>query len=152
MKIKLINPPLLLNPWALTALRPAPPLGLAYIAAALRKAGHDISVIDAIGEAPEEFIPYGQLQQLGLSVDKIIERIDKNTQAIGITCLYSFIWPIVRSMIKKIRERFPDIIIVCGGEHFTALPDFSMESSPIDYIVMGEGEHVAITLFQKISI
>ena len=43
---------MLLNPGALTALRPAPPLGLAYVAAALRKAGHDVSVIDA--KAPRQ--------------------------------------------------------------------------------------------------
>ena len=42
MKIQLIHPPVYVNPHALTALRPAPPLGLAYIAASLRKAGYEV--------------------------------------------------------------------------------------------------------------
>ena len=151
MKIQLINPPLLLNSLALTAHRPSPPLGLAYIAAALRTDGHRVSVIDAIGEAPEQFAPCGQFQQLGLTIEQIIARIDKDTQVIGITSIFSFIWAIVRLMICRIRENFPEIIIVCGGEHFTALPEFSMQNAPIDYIVMGEGEQVVSDLFAKLE-
>lgn len=46
MRIQLLQPPVYLNPAALTALRPAPPLGLAYVAAALRATGREASKMD----------------------------------------------------------------------------------------------------------
>jgi hypothetical protein len=90
MRIQLVHPPVYLNPAALTALRPAPPLGLAYIAAALREAGHRISVLDAVAEAPEQTTPEGRVLRLGLTDDQILTRIDPDADAIGITNMWSF--------------------------------------------------------------
>ena len=73
MKIQLIHPPVYLNVYAMTALRPSLPLGLAYIAAALQKAGHDVSVADAVGEAPDQVTPglRKQISALGLTPDQV---------------------------------------------------------------------------------
>ncbi|MCA9774732.1 MAG: B12-binding domain-containing radical SAM protein, partial [Myxococcales bacterium] len=151
MKIQLIHPPVYVNPHALTALRPAPPLGLAYIAASLRKAGHEVSVLDAVAEAPTQTTPEGRVRRLGLTTDQILERIDRDTQALAITNMWSFSWPAVRTMIHAIRKHNADKTIVCGGEHFTGLPEFSMRTAPIDYIVLGEGEEIAVELFAKLD-
>jgi radical SAM superfamily enzyme YgiQ (UPF0313 family) len=151
MKIQLIHPPVYINPRALTALRPAPPLGLAYIAAALRQAGHVCSVVDAVALAPTQTTSEGRVLRLGLTDQEIVGRVDPDADAIGITNMWSFSWPAVRSMICAIRNRFRDTPIVCGGEHFTGLPEFSMESAPIDFIVLGEGEETATLLFEKLK-
>jgi radical SAM superfamily enzyme YgiQ (UPF0313 family) len=139
------------NPTALTALRPAPPLGLAYIAAALRKAGHDCVVLDAVAEAPTQTTREGRVLRLGLTDEQIVARIDPSARVIGITNMWSFSWPAVRSMIHAIRERCPDRIIICGGEHFTGLPEYSMGQAPIDYVVMGEGEEIAVALLDALE-
>ena len=146
MKIQLIHPPVYVNPSALTALRPAPPLGLAYVAAALRQAGQEGSALDAVAAAPTQTARDGRVLRLGLTDDEIAERVDQQAQAVGITNMWSFAWPATRSMICAIRKRFPDKIIVCGGEHFTALPELSMRQAPIDYIVLGEGEEITVEL------
>jgi len=151
VKIQLVHPPVYLNPAALTALRPAPPLGLAYIAAALQRAGHQVSVVDAVAEAPTRHTAEGRVVRLGLSNADIVARIDPTTQAIGITNMWTFSWPAVRSMIQAIRARHPGIVIVCGGEHFTGLPEPSMRQAPIDYLVLGEGEEVATALFAALE-
>jgi radical SAM superfamily enzyme YgiQ (UPF0313 family) len=154
MKIQLVQPPVFQNSKALTGLRPAPPLGLAYVAAALERAGHAVGVIDAIAEGPDEI---GQVPgaphviRLGLSPAAIVERIEPDAQAIGISNMWSFSWPVVRTLIHAIRDRFPAVPIVCGGEHFNGLPDLSMEQAPIDYIVRGEGEEAAVELFGAIE-
>jgi radical SAM superfamily enzyme YgiQ (UPF0313 family) len=44
------------------------------------------------------------------------------------------------------------VTIVCGGEHFTAVPDLSMQQAPIDYLVLGEGEETAIALFRALEL
>jgi anaerobic magnesium-protoporphyrin IX monomethyl ester cyclase len=151
VQIQLIHPPVYLNPAALTALRPAPPLGLAYVAASLRQAGHRVSVIDAVAEAPTHTANEGRVVRLGLCDDDIVARIHPETRAVGIGNMWTFSWPAVRAMIHAIRARRPDIVIVCGGEHFTGLPEYSMAEAPIDYIVLGEGEEVATALFAALE-
>ncbi len=138
---------MLLNPGALTALRPAPPLGLAYVAAALRKAGHDVGVIDAIGEAPDQIVRQGELTRLGLSDREIVARIEPQTQAVGLANMWSFGWPTVRHLVHAIKKSRPELPIVGGGEHFSAAPEHSMREAPLDYIVLGEGEETAVRLF-----
>ncbi len=152
MKIQLIQPPAYINKNGLTALRPSLPLGLAYIASTLRKDGHQIGVIDALGEAPDRTVPEGDIWRLGLSPDEIVARIDADTQAIGVTNMWSYSWPIVREMLQKIRAKFPKLPIVCGGEHFTATTELSMAQAPIDYIVRGEGEETAVAVFRALEL
>ena len=153
MKIQLIHPPVYLNVYAMTALRPSLPLGLAYIAAALRKAGHDVSVLDAVGEAPDQVTPglRKQISALGLTPEQIVERLDPTADAFGLTNMWSFSWPIVREIIQQMKAAHPAIPIVCGGEHFTGLPEFSMQESPIDFIVLGEGEEGGAELFDAMA-
>ena len=152
MKIQLIHPPVYINENGLTALRPSLPLGLAYIAAVLRDDGHEVLVVDALGAAPDRMTPDGDIWRLGLSADEVVERIDDDTDAIGVTSMWSYAWPIVRELISKLKARFPDKPIVCGGEHFTAVSELSMEQAPIDFIVTGEGEETAIALFRALEI
>ncbi|MCK5943462.1 MAG: B12-binding domain-containing radical SAM protein [Planctomycetes bacterium] len=152
MKVTLIHPPVYINKNGLTALRPSLPLGLAYIAAVLRDDKHDLTVIDALGEAPEQMVPDGDIWRLGLTPEEIIERIPEDTQAIGVTSMWSYSWPIVRELLQKLREAFPKIAIICGGEHFTAVPELSMEQAPIDFLVLGEGEETAVALFRALEL
>ncbi|MCC6672874.1 MAG: B12-binding domain-containing radical SAM protein [Planctomycetes bacterium] len=149
MKIQLIHPPVYLNVYAMTALRPSLPLGLAYVAAALRQAGHEVSAVDAVGLAPDQVTPASTrgISQLGLRPEQIAERLDPAADAFAITNMWSFSWPVVRETIQLVKQRFPDKPIVAGGEHFNGLPAFSMEQSPIDFVVLGEGEEGAVELF-----
>src|SRR6185436_3731110 len=60
--------------------------------------------------------PDGDIWRLGLTPEEIIERVPPNTQAIGITSMWSYSWPIVRELIQKLRVAFPKTPIVCGGD------------------------------------
>jgi radical SAM superfamily enzyme YgiQ (UPF0313 family) len=152
MKVTLIHPPVYINKNGLTALRPSLPLGLAYIAAVLRDDKHTIELVDALGLAPEQMVPDGDIWRLGLTPEEIIRRIPADTQAIGITSMWSYSWPIVRELIQKVKAALPKVPIVCGGEHFTAVPDLSMEQAPIDFLVLGEGEETAVALFRALEL
>ena len=153
MKIQLIHPPVFLNVAAMTALRPSLPLGLAYVASTLRKAGHDVSILDAVGEAATQVTsgPRSKLVLLGLQPAQIVERLDPDADAFGITNMWSFSWMVVRDIIRAVKAKYPHKPIVAGGEHFTGLPDYSMEQSPIDFIVLGEGEEGALDVFAAID-
>jgi len=151
MNIQLIHPPVYLNVHAMTALRPSLPLGLAYIAAALRQAGHHVSLLDAVAAAPEQVTRdrrlHRGLHRLGLVPEEIVERLDPEADAFGLTNMWSFSWPLVREIVHGIKARYPDKPLVCGGEHFTGLPEQSLRTSPIDAIVLGEGEDAAVRVF-----
>ncbi|MBK9129910.1 MAG: B12-binding domain-containing radical SAM protein [Phycisphaerales bacterium] len=153
MKIQLIHPPVFLNVAAMTALRPSLPLGLAYVASTLRKAGHDVSILDAVGEAATQVTsgPRSKLVLLGLQPAQIVERLDPDADAFGITNMWSFSWMVVRDIIKAVKAKYPNKPIVAGGEHFTGLPEYSMQQAPVDFIVLGEGEEGALDVFAAID-
>ena len=151
MRVQLINPPVYLNVHALTALRPSMPLGLAYIAAALRRDGHRISVVDAVAAAPDRVTQDGPVYRLGLSPEEIVARLDGSADCFAITNMWSFSWPLVRAIIQQVKARYPRIPIVAGGEHFTGLPEHSLRQAPIDCIVLGEGEETAVEVFRAVA-
>lgn len=130
-----------------------PPLGLAYLAGALKAAGLTCTAIDAVGEAPDRITPDGFTGRLtlGLSEEEILRRIPSDVQIIGLGCAFTKEWPNYLKLIRAIRRKFPLVDIVCGGEHITAEPVFSMKASPeIDYCVLGEGEETVVELAHAI--
>ena len=147
--ITLIHPPGLKALGPLQNHVPNPPIGLAYIAAVLKEAGRPYCVIDATGEALDAAGPYDLRDDFvvqGLTMEELVERIPEDTKIIGVGCMFSFYWPITRLVIENIRARFPDALIVIGGEHVTALPEFSLGDSPADVAVLGEGEETFLAL------
>lgn len=150
--ITLINPPGLKTFSGLQMHSPNPPLGLAYIAASVRAAGFRYHVIDAAGEAPEAISPYPDRPDLmvqGLAIAKIIERIPSDSEVIGIACMFSTLWPLSHQVADAVRARFPDALLVLGGEHGTAVPNHVLTTSPFDVVVLGEGEETFINLLRS---
>lgn len=128
----------------------APPIGIAYIAACLRKCGHRVSVVDGLGAALNRYTPIAGLStgvRHGLNEEEIVERIDPNAEIIGVSMMFSLEWPFTRELVKKVRQRFPDAFIVAGGEHITALPEYSLsDCAAIDCCALGEGEQTMVDL------
>lgn len=120
------------------------PLGLAYLGGVLEKAGYKTKIIDATGEQQSVTIRrsddnFYNLQ--GLTSEEIIEKIDFNTFIFGISLMFSSEWSAHRLLIEKIKTKYPKIIIIAGGEHPTAIPEYILKNCPaIDYIIRGEGE------------
>lgn len=130
-----------------------PPLALAYLAASLRAAGFDVQIIDAVGEAPRRYfkVPDARFLGLGLTDDEIASRIPADATLIGVTCMFSESWPLVRETIRSLRARRPDTPIVAGGEHATALPELTLRDSGADAVALGEGEETIVELTRAIA-
>lgn len=128
----------------------APPLGIAYLASSLRLCGHQVSLVDALGEALDRYdrVPFLSTGlRHGLSDEEIIARIPGDSDVIGVSLMFSLEWPFTRELVVGIRERFPNATIIAGGEHITALPEYSLEDCrALDYCVLGEGEATLIDL------
>jgi anaerobic magnesium-protoporphyrin IX monomethyl ester cyclase len=149
--ITLINPPGIKTFSGLQMHTPNPPLGLAYIAAALREAGLEARVIDATGEALDAVSPYPDRDDFmvqGLTLDEIVHRIDPDTDVVGISCMFSTLWPLTHRVADAVREKLPRALLVLGGEHGTAVPDHVLATSPFDVVVLGEGEETFVELLR----
>jgi radical SAM superfamily enzyme YgiQ (UPF0313 family) len=128
-----------------------PPLGLAYIAGALRAAGHEVHAVDAVGEAVHQYsrIRWSDRALLhGLRVAEIVARIDRDADVIGVACMFSVEWPVVADLIAAIRAAFPVALIVLGGEHVSACPEMTLSACPADVGVLGEGEETIVELLE----
>ncbi len=141
----LIRPPAA-EAFRLASTSVAPPLGLAYISAALKRAQVNVHVVDAVAEAPRTRSSYCKGFLIGLRLDDIARRIPANADIIGISVIFTHEWPAVVRLIELIRARFARATIVRGGEHVTSLPEFSLLTSKADVAVLGEGEETAIEL------
>jgi radical SAM superfamily enzyme YgiQ (UPF0313 family) len=149
----LIRPPSVVARYALT-LNGTPPISVAYLAGSLTAAGHEVQVIDAVGEALEAMHPGYRPDILvnGLSVQEIVARIRPDTQIVGISCMFSHEWPLIRELIAAIDRRLPGVPIVCGGEHATAIPELCLEDAPaLLACALGEGEETVVDLVQAIA-
>jgi len=117
-----------------------PPLGLAYIAGSLLAANFQVQMIDAVGESLDTRYPYGNDCHIhDLSQEKTVNKIDPDTEIIGIALGFSFEWPTCRDLMNAVRVRFPNALLIGGGEHISAVPIQSFEDSAIDIGVLGEG-------------
>ena len=130
------------------------PIGLAYIAAIIEKAGFPVEVVDAVGEDIFRIVrtESGTCNRQGLSPAAIIDRINPETRVIGITMPFSQEGVEHRNCINAIREAHPGVTIVVGGEHPTAIPEYVLRDCPaIDYVVTGEGELTFLELMHRID-
>ncbi|MFO0945717.1 MAG: cobalamin-dependent protein [Planctomycetota bacterium] len=129
-----------------------PPLGIAYLAAMLEENGTKVAVIDAIAEGVEQFIESDGYVFQGLTTEQTVARIDGETDMIGISIMFTQDWPCLLELIRAIRKRFPETMIVAGGEHITALPEFSLENCPeLDVCALGEGEETIVDLVNHVD-
>ena len=149
--ITLINPPGIKTFSGLQMHTPNPPLGLAYIAGALKQAGLPYRVIDATGEALDAVSPYPDRSDFmvqGLTLDEIVARVHPDTTVIGVSCMFSTLWPLTNRVARAVREKFPRALLVLGGEHGTAVPEHVLSASPFDVVVLGEGEETFVDLLR----
>lgn len=116
----------------------SPPIGLAYVAACLRKAGAQVFLLDA------------KVEKLGLSeIAKAIT--DIKPDILGITAMTYQIVEAAR-IAKLAKSINPRVITVIGGCHATALPTETLKQFPsFDFAVFGEGEITMSELYESIN-
>ena len=106
-KVVLIRPPSIVSRFAVAAPL-VPPLGLVYIAATLRDAGHHVQVIDAVGENLDHPTFIGKTMLLrGLPFEEIAKHVKGTPDVIGVSCMFSSEWPWAHRVVKDMRVAFP---------------------------------------------
>lgn len=119
----------------------APPLNLAYLSRALKNNNIAHQIVDALAstnvfksESNEFFIH-------GLTHDQVVSKIDPSTKIVGISSMFTSEFLIIRELAGAIKKAFPEIVIVLGGEHATAMASAILKyEENIDFVLLGESE------------
>jgi radical SAM superfamily enzyme YgiQ (UPF0313 family) len=112
------------------------PLSLLHIAQPLLEEGFDVEIIDQRLE--KDFF------------NRLRQRILSDLICIGISCITG---PPIQQVVRiseLIRER-TSVPIVLGGTHATLLPEQTLESPLIDYVVIGKGEAPFLNLVKALK-
>lgn len=123
-----------------------PPLGLAYLAAVLERAGHEARIID------RDIL----LRKTGMDFtrtdDETIGEIkDFKPDMIGISATTPNMLD-VGSISKRIKSSGINVPIILGGPHATAIPEETLgEFNDIDTVAIGEGEATIIDIANGVS-
>ena len=70
-----------------------------------RRLGHEVHVVDGVGAAVKSIRPWRQRKKRliqGLSFEQLIERIPRDSDVIGISCMFTHAWPMVRELMLPV--------------------------------------------------
>jgi anaerobic magnesium-protoporphyrin IX monomethyl ester cyclase len=126
-------------------------LGLEYLCASLRSAGHEVSVWDpTLGEPshlPNGLYYYGTTDQCSYNTIKIYQ-----PDCVGISCHYSFASEEAYHLAVITKKVNPDIAVVMGGLFVSIFHEKALiECDAIDYCLIGESEISLVDLLSYFS-
>lgn len=125
---------LLVAPTVDTCYEYSPPLGLMNLYLIAKELGCEVELMDLSMQSYKE------------GLKKILA---KKYDIIGITANFSNAVPFCIKYPKDIRKKYPDTMLITGGNHATLLPG-DLIYHGYDYIIYGEGELTFKELLQRI--
>ncbi len=152
------------------------PIGIASLAAVLKKAGHQFRLFDCTkysvnkpkgefydwnlkGEKTLEFMYTRNKERMPIRekvtyvkvIDKVLTDIDSyKPDMIGLTAL-SDDYPLGLRIMEKVKKTFSKIPTVCGGVHATIDPEGVISEKCFDMVCVGEGEYVILDLAKRVE-
>ena len=129
---------LLINPFYPISETPSPPLGLAYLAAALQQADIEVKILDLV------VFPYRQSM-----LRDVLENF--GPRMVGITAV-TMTFDNAIKVLQDVKKIDGNIVTVMGGPHVTFCAQQTLEDHPsLDIAVLGEGEHGLVELARAVE-
>jgi anaerobic magnesium-protoporphyrin IX monomethyl ester cyclase len=129
---------LLINPFYPISETPSPPLGLAYLAAALEEAGVEVRVLDLV------VTPYS-VEILGNLLD------DFQPGLVGLTAVTMTV-DHAMTVVGDVKRHRPQTVTIMGGPHVTFSAAQTLKACPsLDVAVLGEGERTIVELVRQVA-
>lgn len=112
-----------------------PATGVMVIASVLRKNGVAVSLVDGTLDCDYD--------------KKVLERISNKTAFVGFSIMSSQI-VMAYKLAKKIKEKYPDTLVVFGGVHPTLYPEQIVDNPYIDIGVINEGSKTVLEIMNYV--
>ena len=129
---------LLINPFYPISETPSPPLGLAYLGAALEQAGVQVKILD--------YVVYPYRRDALESVLKEFKPHLAGATAVTMTFDHA------REVLKNVKTIASHVLTVMGGPHVTFCARQTLETFPeLDVVVRGEGEKTFVDLINAVA-
>ncbi len=110
--------------------------GLAVLGRELREAGHQVSLLHVSEVVGLPFEPY-RIAALAAGF---------RPDAVGLSFGTNHAWA-ARVLVARLRERLPEVLILCGGIHATVAPGEVMAWEGVDAVALGEVDDGRLTSF-----
>jgi len=125
------------------------PLGLMCLAAYLREHGKKVDIFDAF-QGKGNVLDEGQFYWSGLSREEIKNKLlALKPSIVGITCMFTMHSKGAHDVAKIVKKTLPKALVVFGGSHPSALPDWVLQDTNVDIVVIGEGEVTLMEIVEK---
>lgn len=134
MKIVLADPPDIKTPWLIAN---HPNLGILYLSAYLREKieNADIYYLDT-----------------HLNLRRHLQHVEEIRPDVYGVSFSSMRVEETRTVISAVKEKFPSLTVVCGGQHPTIAPKEVLNEMPADICVIGEGEKTLTEVIEAICL
>ncbi|MFN7976236.1 MAG: radical SAM protein [Acidobacteriota bacterium] len=115
----------------------APPIGLGYLATAI-KGDHEVAILDA--------------EIRGLSPEQVAtEAARRRADVVGFQ-YFSFQRGALEQCLRAVKERCPGAVTVAGGPHPSAIGAAALDEEPaLDFAIRGEGERGMAELLRQLA-
>ncbi|WP_170211955.1 B12-binding domain-containing radical SAM protein [Saccharothrix australiensis] len=146
------------------------PIGLAYLSATLRAAGHETVVFDALAHVEDNHVvPDDELtgvERLKLAThprwrhvvhwgarwERIAEAVAASrADVVGISCMFTPFYESAYDLARLTRSLLPEAAILLGGQHGTVFFHHTLQVPEIDAVVLGEAESTVVPLVAAIE-
>lgn len=133
------------------------PVGLAYVAAALRANDVDLTVVDAFAERPGQVRRQGEFCVYGLNSNQVLDRIPPDSVATFVYAINLTNHIATVDIVRHLKEAYPKapVIVLENTQAVTAyaLKRVAREfyAAGADFILTGEGEYRALRLVQCLA-
>jgi len=115
----------------------SPPLGLAYLAAVVERAGGRVALMDAAVE--------------DLSMEETVERIARFApDVVGLTSTTNFFCNALE-LAEALKKTLPGVTLMLGGPHVSSHVEETLTNAGFDFACVGEGETTTLELLRALA-
>jgi radical SAM superfamily enzyme YgiQ (UPF0313 family) len=156
------------------------PLGLLTVAAALRRAGHEVALVDCLDRnhpgapaprSPRDAYGCGQFAKVDLPKPAVLAHIPRRwgryglpvevfdaelaaqprPDAVLVTSMMTYWYPGPFEAIRRVQARWPGVPLALGGVYATLCADHARRYSGADAVLAGPGERAALRWVEQVT-